>query len=162
MTGLCCHICFHPQVWCTAHDLNAFKMYLNVSFYIFNALTAAYNGRSTTVNLSFNKCATLLRRHSVLRFLSNILKTCFILKKQNTINNNIIPVSETHDGNLMCGFVLSTLWECLLCQWCSRVLPRGRIWIHETKEYNTSALSLIKHKYSTAQQERTEEHTDDR
>lgn len=51
----------------------------------------------------FTKCTTLLRRCSVLRFLSNIPKTCFIPEKQNTINN-IIPVSETRHGHLMCGF----------------------------------------------------------
>lgn len=53
-------------------------------------------------------CATLLRKRRVLRFLSNILKTCFILEKQNTINigHDEIPVSETRNGNFVCGFGL--------------------------------------------------------
>lgn len=110
----CCHICFYPQVCGTAHGLSAFKMYLNVCFYIFNALTPANNGRYTAVKWSFFKCTTLLRRRSVLRFLSNIPKTCFIPEKQNTINN-IIPVSGTRHGHLMCGFVLSVLCECFCC-----------------------------------------------
>lgn len=110
----CCHICFHPQVCGTAHGLSAFNMYLNVCFYIFNALTPASNGRYTAVKWSFSKCTTLLRRRSVLRLLSNIPKTCFIPEKQNTINN-ITPVSGTRHGHLMCGFVLSVLCECFCC-----------------------------------------------
>lgn len=86
-----------------------------------NALMATYNGSYTTVNLSLNTCTTL-RRRTVLRFVSNILKPCFILEKQNTINNNIIPVSVTRNGNLMCGFVLSSLCVCCangaaVCYW---------------------------------------------
>lgn len=84
--------------------------------YIFNALTAAYNARYTTVNLSFNKCTTLLGRHSVLRFLSNILKTCFILEKQNTINNNIIPVSETHNV-ILCVVLYCCANGAAVCYW---------------------------------------------
>lgn len=51
-------------------------------------------------------CATLLRKRRVLGFLSNIPKTCFILEKQNTINigHDKIPVSETQNGNFVCGF----------------------------------------------------------
>lgn len=112
MTALCCHIRFQLWAWGEARDLNVLKMSECMPLYFRCLNGCVYNRRHK--NVIFLLCTTLLRKRCVLAFLGNILKTCFILEKQNTINigHNIIPVSETQNGNLICGFVLPTLCEC--------------------------------------------------